>query len=185
MTTGLPANWEVKQSRSHNIPYYFNTATRESSWEPPAGTNADELKTYMAAFHSQAGGNGAASLISSMIGDGRAGAQKIRASHLLVKHSGSRRPSSWKEKEITRSKDEARAILEKLETTIKSGQASLADLALTESDCSSARKGGDLGFFGRGEMQKEFEDVAFDLQPGQISGIVESGSGLHLIQRTA
>lgn len=39
------------------------------------------------------------------------------------------------------------------------------------------------GFFGRGEMQKEFEDAAFALQPGQVSGIVDTASGVHLIQR--
>ena len=39
------------------------------------------------------------------------------------------------------------------------------------------------GFFGHGDMQKEFETAAFQLQPGQMSGIVESQSGLHLIQR--
>lgn len=39
------------------------------------------------------------------------------------------------------------------------------------------------GFFGVGEMQKEFEDAAFALQPGEVSSIVESASGVHLIQR--
>ncbi|RII23851.1 hypothetical protein CUC08_Gglean012679 [Alternaria sp. MG1] len=60
---------------------------------------------------------------------------------------------------------------------------SLSELATTESDCSSARKGGDLGFFGRGDMQKEFEQAAFDLEKGQVSGMVETASGVHLIQR--
>lgn len=39
------------------------------------------------------------------------------------------------------------------------------------------------GFFGKGDMQKEFEVAAFALQPGQVSGIVDTASGLHLIQR--
>lgn len=39
------------------------------------------------------------------------------------------------------------------------------------------------GFFGKGDMQKEFEEASFALQPGEISGIVETASGLHLIER--
>ena len=66
---------------------------------------------------------------------------------------------------------------------IRSGETNLGDLAVTESDCSSARKRGDLGFFGRGEMQKEFEEAAFALKPGEVSQVVETASGVHLIQR--
>lgn len=109
---------------------------------------------------------------------------KIQAAHLLIKHSGSRRPSSWKEPKITRSKAEAIEILSKHEQKIRSGSTTLQELAVTESDCSSARKGGDLGPFGRGEMQKAFEDAAFGLEPGQMSSIIETDSGVHLIQRT-
>lgn len=69
---------------------------------------------------------------------------KIRAAHLLVKHRDSRRPSSWREAEITRSKDEAMSIIQGHEQKIRNGQTSLGDLATTESDCSSARKRGDL-----------------------------------------
>ena len=69
---------------------------------------------------------------------------KIRCSHLLVKHRESRRPSSCREAEITRSKEEAIQILQGYEERIKSGEASLGDIAVSESDCSSARKRGDL-----------------------------------------
>uniref|UniRef100_A0A060T7C1 Peptidyl-prolyl cis-trans isomerase n=1 Tax=Blastobotrys adeninivorans TaxID=409370 RepID=A0A060T7C1_BLAAD len=110
---------------------------------------------------------------------------KIRASHLLVKHKDSRKPSSWKEANITRTKDEAMSIILGHEARIRSGAASLSELAVSESDCSSARRGGDLGFFGRNEMQKEFEDAAFALKPGELSRVVETQSGLHLIERTS
>lgn len=73
-----------------------------------------------------------------------AGEGKIRASHLLVKHQESRRPSSWKQAEITRTKQEAIEILRGHEERIKSGEISLGDIAVSESDCSSARKKGDL-----------------------------------------
>ena len=43
--------------------------------------------------------------------------------------------------------------------------------------------GKNSGYFGKGDMQKEFEDAAFALKPGQVSGIVETASGLHLIER--
>lgn len=39
------------------------------------------------------------------------------------------------------------------------------------------------GFFGRGDMQKEFEEAAFALKPGEVSGIVDTASGVHLIER--
>lgn len=69
------------------------------------------------------------------------------------------------------------------EARIRSGQTSLGQLAVSESDCSSARKMGDLGFFGKGDMQKEFEEAAFQLKPGEMSHVVETASGLHLIER--
>ena len=115
--------------------------------------------------------------------DGPAGEGKIRAAHLLIKHRDSRRPSSWKEQTITRSKEEAIEILNGHEKSIRSGETTLGELAPTESDCSSARKKGDLGLFGKGQMQKEFEDAAFALKINEMSGVVETASGVHLIQR--
>ena len=57
--------------------------------------------------------------------------------------------------------------------------------ASQRSDCSSFKEKGDLGFFGKGMMQQAFEEAAFALQPGQMSGIVSTDSGYHLIYRKA
>lgn len=88
-------------------------------------------QNYITPLGTQAGGRGER--------DG-----KIRAAHLLVKHRDSRRPGSWRETVITRTKEEAIAILEGYEKRIRNGEISLGDLASTESDCTSARKRGDL-----------------------------------------
>ena len=66
-----------------------------------------------------------------------------------------------------------------------SGEVGFAELASKESDCGSAKRGGDLGLFGRGQMQKPFEDATFALEVGQLSEPVQSDSGTHLIMRTA
>ncbi|OAA58035.1 peptidyl-prolyl cis trans isomerase [Niveomyces insectorum RCEF 264] len=179
--TGLPPNWEVRHSNSKNLPYYFNFVDKTSRWEPPPETNTEQLKLYMAKYHSNALPADAAAAAQQQLQQQQAG--KIRAAHLLVKHRESRRPMSWREANITRSKEDARAIITGYEDRIRRGEISLGELALTESDCSSARKRGDLGYFGKGDMQKEFEESAFGLKPGEISGVVETASGLHLIER--
>ncbi|KAF2766607.1 rotamase-domain-containing protein [Teratosphaeria nubilosa] len=173
--TGLPPGWEVRHSNSKNLPYYFNPQTKESKWEPPADTDSETLKHYMGQYHT-----------ANLRQDGAQQQNldgKIRTAHLLVKHRDSRRPSSWREAQITRSKEEAYTIIRNHESRIKSGSTSLGELATTESDCSSARKRGDLGFFGKGDMQKEFEEASFALKPGEVSLVIETASGLHLIER--
>jgi len=110
--------------------------------------------------------------------------KSVRCRHLLVKHTGSRNPSSWKQPKITRKKEEAIWMIKKFRDQIVSGDKDFAELAMIESDCSSAKHGGDLKHFTRGQMQKPFEDVSFVLEVGSISGIVETDSGVHIIQRT-
>ena len=68
---------------------------------------------------------------------------------------------------------------------ITSGKSSFAELASQVSDCSSAKRGGDLGLFGRGSMQPPFEEASFALKVGELSGIVNTDSGVHIILRTA
>jgi len=113
---------------------------------------------------------------------------KVRVRHLLVKHKESRRPSSWREKVITRTKDEARERLSKFLKVIQTStdiEKAFIDLATENSDCSSAKNGGDLGFFGRGEMQPNFENASFSLKISELSDIVDTDSGLHVIYRIA
>ena len=111
-------------------------------------------------------------------------ADQVRACHILVKHCDSRRPSSWRQEDITRTKEEAIEQLRKYIEEIEAGDDTFEGLASKYSDCSSAKRGGDLGFFERNQMQKPFEDAAFNLEIGEMSSIVETDSGVHVIKRT-
>ncbi|KAL5281619.1 PIN1 family protein [Megaselia abdita] len=153
----LPEGWEKRTSRSTGLSYYLNIFTKESQWETPK-----QAATKV----------------------GLQGPDQVQCSHLLVKHNKSRRPSSWREENIVRSKEEAREILEDYKKQIESGSTTLEDLASKYSDCSSAKRRGDLGMFGRGQMQRPFEEAAFALKVGKMSKIIDTDSGLHLILRT-
>lgn len=172
--TGLPPGWTLCVSRTHNRAYYLNQATKELSWEAPFGTDQAKLDAYVRLYKD----NGYKPVVAS---DG-----KIKVSHLLVKHKDSRRPKSWKLPDgISITRDEAITIAKKFREQIVTGDKKLADLAVGESDCSSHAVGGDLGYFGRGQMQPSFEEAAYGLHVGGISDLVESDSGIHIVQRTA
>ena len=112
----------------------------------------------------------------------------IRCSHILQKHTKSRNPKdSYRGKIITRSPEEAMANIVKIrEDLVKNGvKENFAKVAREVSECSSCQNGGDLGEFGRGQMVKAFEDVAFKLKVGELSEPVSTESGIHLIYRTA
>ena len=117
--------------------------------------------------------------------------KEVRVLHILKKHKDSRRPSSWRNPKITSTKEEAheelQGLLEILQDEIdnpKELRATFEELARTESDCSSAKRGGDLGFFGRKKMQPAFEEASFGLQKGELTkNIVDTSSGSHIILR--
>jgi NIMA-interacting peptidyl-prolyl cis-trans isomerase 1 len=115
---------------------------------------------------------------------------KVRVLHILKKHQDSRRASSWRQAVCQATRDEAAqelaGLLELLQQEVSGSpdqQATFEELARTESDCSSAKRGGDLGFFGRKKMQPAFEKAAFGLQVGEMSGLVDTNSGVHVLLR--
>jgi parvulin-like peptidyl-prolyl isomerase len=86
---------------------------------------------------------------------------KVHCAHILVK-----------------TKKDVNSILDRLKKGDK-----FSAIAKDVSLCPSKKRGGDLGTFGRGQMVKEFENAAFALEKGQISGIVKTQFGYHLIKR--
>lgn len=111
---------------------------------------------------------------------------EVRAAHLLIKHTGSRNPVSRRTgAEVTLSPHDALVELEGYKARIiKEGvEKSFPKYASERSDCSSFQRNGDLGFFGQGMMQAPFEKAAFALNVGEMSGVVSTDSGYHLIYR--
>ena len=92
----------------------------------------------------------------------------IKASHILVEKYS-----------------KAEELLKQLTSiTPKELPSTFAKLAMENSICSSKKKGGNLGEFGRGKMVPEFEKAAFALNKGQLSSIVKTKFGYHIILRT-
>jgi parvulin-like peptidyl-prolyl isomerase len=112
---------------------------------------------------------------------------KVRCLHLLIKHQGSRNPISRRTNQSTAGvpKEAAIAELQQWQARIASGDITFEAAASQRSDCGSYANGGDLDFFSRGMMQKPFEDASFALKVGEVSGIVDTDSGVHLIKRIA
>ncbi len=100
---------------------------------------------------------------------------QIRASHILVSFNG---PNGQVDTAY------ARARIDTVMQKLKAG-ADFAELAKEYSDDSgSAKNGGDLGFFGRRMMVKEFDETAFNLKPGEISDVIRTNFGYHIIKLT-
>lgn len=102
------------------------------------------------------------------------GNEQRHASHILIGVSATASPEA---------KAEAKKKAEQVLAEVKKNPAKFAELAKKYSqDPGSAEKGGDLGTFGRGSMVKPFEDAVFAMKPGDISGLVQSDFGYHIIK---
>lgn len=100
--------------------------------------------------------------------------EQVQASHILIKVAPTATPEE---------KTAAKAKIDGLLKQVKAG-GDFAALARENSDCPSKAKGGDLGFFERSSMVKEFADAAFAMKVGQVSNVVETQFGYHIIKVT-
>jgi len=107
-------------------------------------------------------------------------ADQIGAAHILVAYRGATRAKPT----VTRTKEEARALALRLAARAHEPGTDFSTLARDSSDGPSGIEGGALPKFGRQQMVKPFSDAAFALQPGQISDVVETNFGFHIIKRT-
>lgn len=100
--------------------------------------------------------------------------EMVRASHILARVEPDAGPEA---------KTQARAKMEGVLEQLSAG-ADFAEMARKHSDDGSAENGGDLNYFGPGQMVPAFEKAAFELKGGQMSGIVETQFGYHIIKVT-
>jgi peptidyl-prolyl cis-trans isomerase C len=98
--------------------------------------------------------------------------EQVRASHILLTVDA---------KATDADKKKAKAKADELVKKLKGG-ADFAKLALENSGCPSSKQGGDLGYFGKGQMVKPFEETAFGMKPGEVSSVVETQFGYHIIK---
>jgi peptidyl-prolyl cis-trans isomerase C len=102
--------------------------------------------------------------------------EQVRASHILIKTD----PNIT---DPNQAKAKALAKAQELFKEIKDG-ADFAEMAKKNSACPSASRGGDLDYFGKGQMVEPFEKAAFALKPGEVSDVVETKFGFHIIKVT-
>ncbi|HLH07814.1 MAG TPA: peptidylprolyl isomerase, partial [Terriglobales bacterium] len=104
--------------------------------------------------------------------------EEVKVSHILIKTPLPGPDGKVDQKGVTDAKAKAEDILKKLQAG-----ANFADMAKKYSeDPGSASQGGELGWIGRGRTVPEFEKAAFSLKPGQMSGLVQSSYGFHIIK---
>src|SRR5699024_6706805 len=104
---------------------------------------------------------------------------KVRASNILIKNTDDE-GNKVSDTQKTKNKEKAQDILKKAKERVY-----IAQLAKEYSEDSSSENGGDLDFFGKGQMVEPFENAAFSLKNGEIySDVVETDYGYHIIKKT-
>ena len=131
----------------------------EASWAGKADVNDSDIKKYYTENKSEF-----------------ETPEQVRASHILIKTD----PNIT---DPNQAKAKALAKAQELLKQIKGG-GDFAELAKKNSACPSASRGGDLDYFGKGQMVEPFEKAAFALKPGQVSDVVETKFGYHIIKVT-
>ena len=106
--------------------------------------------------------------------------EEVQASHILIAYNGADRADA----DISRSKEEAKSEAERIRKLIVDDSKDFAEMAREHSDGPSSTKGGDLGKFKFEVMAKPFSEAAFALEINEISEVVETGFGFHVIKRT-
>ncbi|KAK5773964.1 peptidylprolyl isomerase ESS1 PWA37_003089 [Arxiozyma heterogenica] len=196
--TGLPEHWTIRYSKSKKREYFFNSETKKSQWEAPANTDINQLKKFLTTNPTKVhclhilikhkDSRRPASHRSTKITISKEDAIKELQEIQGRLNYGNEEETSKKTEDSSEKEDvssgRSAGTKDNVDKTVHhKDKDSFENIARERSDCSSYKRGGDLGWFGRGEMQPSFEKVAFSLPIGKISDIVETDSGVHLIKR--
>ncbi len=102
----------------------------------------------------------------------------IHTRHILIRYAGAKSAPD----DIERTEEEARALAESIRAEIEGG-ADFAEVARDKSEDGSAERGGDVGTVGRGLLAPEYEAAAFAVAPGELTPVVQTDYGFHVVER--
>ncbi|XP_041564395.1 peptidyl-prolyl cis-trans isomerase NIMA-interacting 1 [Drosophila elegans] len=166
----LPVGWEERLAPRSKECYFYDTNTRKVYFTLPP-------KQYIGGQDD--GWNGVAG--NEYECNYRC---TLRCRHILVKHSKSDRRSSFRERIVKRTKEEALDLISQGRDLITAGKIEFAELAREISDCCSARHGGDVGSFKLTQLYFGFEKEVLRLKINELSSIFETRAGYHILLRT-